>query len=106
MRHNTCMLHTNRRRAGIAIGLGLALLFVATSACQLGDGSCLRMSDCEPPYACVEGTCVSDQANDAVNATASDASKSEASSSSTSDAKASDASSTKADGSASDAASK
>jgi hypothetical protein len=32
------------------------------SACQLGDGSCLRMSDCETGWQCVEGTCRTDEA--------------------------------------------
>lgn len=31
------------------------------AACSLGDGECLRVSDCEGSYQCVEGTCRSDE---------------------------------------------
>ena len=41
------------------------MLWLATAACTLGDGDCLRMSDCDVGYACVEGTCRSNRAADA-----------------------------------------
>jgi hypothetical protein len=44
-----------------------AALWLATSACQLGDGSCLRKSDCDTGYTCEEGTCRSNTAADAPN---------------------------------------
>ena len=40
-------------------------LWLATAGCELGDGDCLRMSDCDDGYACVEGTCRSNRASDA-----------------------------------------
>lgn len=42
-----------------AIALGAAALLHA--ACDAGDGACLRRSDCEAPFQCVEGTCRSDE---------------------------------------------
>ena len=61
-----------------------AAVWLSSAACQLGDGDCLRMSDCDTGYACVEGTCISDRPSDAPDASL-------------------DAGSTRADASASDA---
>lgn len=46
------------KTALLLLGLGVALV---PAACSLGDGECLRMSDCDRPYQCVEGTCRSDE---------------------------------------------
>ncbi|MBN9163103.1 MAG: hypothetical protein BGO98_26385 [Myxococcales bacterium 68-20] len=62
----------------------ITAVWLSSAACQLGDGDCLRMSDCDTGYACVEGTCISDRPSDAPDAS-------------------SDAGSTRADASASDA---
>jgi hypothetical protein len=51
----------------------LAALWIVSSACQLGDGGCLRMSDCDKGYACVDGVCESDLAADAKGAVSDDA---------------------------------
>ena len=47
--------------AFVASALAAAL---TTSACELSGGACLRMSDCDVDYVCVEGTCRSDHASD------------------------------------------
>lgn len=34
---------------------------LAFMACSAGEGTCIRMSDCEAPFMCVEGTCRTDE---------------------------------------------
>jgi len=52
-----------------ALFLSAAGMMVWLSAgCELGDGDCLRMSDCDLGYVCVEGTCRSNAPADAPNA--------------------------------------
>src|SRR6185369_3848463 len=53
----TCLLLSARRRKTLLLLGALAVLWVSSSACQFGDGDCLRMSDCDTGYSCVEGTC-------------------------------------------------
>ncbi len=55
----TQMLETLAWPQALAALVGLIF---AASSCQMGDGSCLRMSDCDRGYVCVEGTCLSDSA--------------------------------------------
>jgi hypothetical protein len=74
-----------RRIAGGLALVAAGLVVMVGSACSLGDGSCLRMSECASGYTCVEGTCRSDIASDAPNLApgASDASGEAASASAT-----------------------
>ncbi len=46
------------------------------SACSLGGGACIRMSDCADGFSCVEGTCLSNtgSSSSAATSVASDAS--------------------------------
>ena len=46
------------KTAALLLGLAVALV---PAACSLGDGECLRMTDCDAPYECVEGTCRSNE---------------------------------------------
>lgn len=97
-------------KAGVLFG-ALSIVWLSSAACQIGDGDCLRMSDCDTGYTCVEGTCTSDTPADAPNATAAaadagsrsgraDAGVADASRDASSDAGPSDAS---ADGASTDA---
>ena len=103
----------NRSLAGKTLLLfaGMAALWISSAACQFGDGDCLRMSDCDTGYTCVEGTCRSDTPADAPNTpadagtdarstTRANASTSDASRDGSSDGSARDGS---ADGSSTDA---
>ncbi len=56
-------------KTGILFG-AIAIAWVSSAACQLGDGDCLRMSDCDTGYTCVEGTCLSDTPSDAPSSAA------------------------------------
>lgn len=49
---------------------GAGMMIWLSAGCELGDGDCLRMSDCDPGYVCVEGTCRSNTPADAPNVTA------------------------------------
>lgn len=53
-------------RSSAGFGASFVLLALGTlavpAACSSGDHPCLRMSDCEAPFECVEGTCRSDEA--------------------------------------------
>ncbi len=49
----------SRFKVLLAVALFASALFPA--ACSLGDGACLRMSDCDAPFKCVEGTCRSNE---------------------------------------------
>lgn len=46
-------------RAKLVVGLVTAALAAIVTACQLTEGTCVRMSDCDTGYTCVEGTCLS-----------------------------------------------
>jgi hypothetical protein len=94
----------SRRSAAMKLVLlfgAATALWLSSAACQLGEGECLRMSECDTGYSCVEGTCRSNIAADAPN-TAPDAST-DARATSRADAAATDASRDgSTDGSASD----
>jgi hypothetical protein len=49
------------RSKGVALVLGALAIALVPAACAAGDDACLRMSDCEAPYQCVDGTCRSDE---------------------------------------------
>ncbi|MBX3209346.1 MAG: hypothetical protein KF764_30215 [Labilithrix sp.] len=95
-------------KASVLFG-AVAAVWLSSAACQIGDGDCLRMSDCDTGYTCVEGTCISDTPADAPNTAAdagatqkgrADASTRDAARDATNDASPSDAS---ADGPSTDA---
>lgn len=52
------MRRSNPRRAFFLV---VAAVIVVSTACRVGDHSCLRNSECENSYACVDGTCRSDE---------------------------------------------
>lgn len=71
--------HPRRGMSPKLIALALATsAFAAIVACGGGDGTCLRASDCDDGYACIQGTCRTGDRLGSENGSTSDASATDA----------------------------